>query len=109
MAFDSAIDYQLIHNFEGEIIKEYEYMPVVLVEFSKKSASSISKESDILYIEKDGEVTITSLTQAELSTQTIPWNIDKVNNSFTPLDGYKGAGIKVGIIDTGIDYTRLKR
>lgn len=105
LGFYSIIDYQLIDTYEGEIIREYQHMPAVLVELTQHSAKKISKESNVLYIETDDEVSVTSISPVNMSTEIIPWGFDKINAVVAHHEGFKGEGIKIGIIDSGIDYT----
>ena len=49
------------------------------------------------YIEPDRPV--------HMIAQTVPWGISAVNAPAVHARGNKGAGVKVGIIDTGIDHT----
>ena len=49
------------------------------------------------YIEPDRTITMIA--------QTVPWVISQVNAQVAHGRGVRGAAVKVGIIDTGIDYT----
>lgn len=96
IAFESKIDKNVIKAHGGEIKRQYKYIPVVTAKLSDKAAEALSKNPKISYIEKDAI--------AHTSSQVIPWGIPHVKATDVQALGYSGKGLKVGIIDTGIDY-----
>lgn len=56
----------------------------------------LQSNPNVEYVELDQEVYALA--------QTIPWGITKINAPTVWNTGNKGAGIKIGVIDTGIDY-----
>ncbi|WP_171418251.1 S8 family peptidase [Paenibacillus alvei] len=118
ISFQTSIDYNLIHTLEGKIVREYQEMPVVLVEISESKASKLNDYSQIQFYEPDlkikGTPEIEALSESGInpegtvplsqSTQEIPWGIEKVNALKVQEKGFTGQSIKIGIIDSGIDY-----
>lgn len=97
VAFNSSVDLNIIKTNGGEVKKHYKYMPLVAVKLSYQAAQALAKNPKIDFVEEDGEV--------QALGQTIPWGVPHVKATDVHINGITGAGIKVGIIDTGIDYT----
>lgn len=72
-------------------------MPVVAVKLPEKAVRALNNNPKIEYIEEDGFV--------QTIGQTTPCGISHVKATNIHNTGIGGYGIKVGIIDTGIDYT----
>ena len=86
----------IIHQNGGEIEHNYHVINGVSATLPKNAIDALSKNKDILYIEPDIEV--------QAFGQTIPWGVERVNAPMVhPVN--KGTGIKIAVIDSGIDYT----
>jgi len=80
---------------EGTIIRrKYNRIPVISAEVPERAIGLLRRLRGVSFVEKDGRV----YTLA----QTLPWGVDRVNAD-TVHSYNKGTGVKVGIIDTGID------
>ncbi len=97
IAFQSKIDKNVIKTHGGEIKRQYKHIPVVTAKLPEKAINALSKNPNIAYIEQDATAYATS--------QVIPWGIPHVKATDAQNLGYTGQGLKVGVIDTGIDYT----
>ena len=97
IAFESRVDKNVIKNHGGEIKNQYKYIPVIAAKLPAKAVEALSKNPNIAYIEQD--------TRAFATSQVEPWGIQHVKAPEAQALGYSGQGIKVGVIDTGIDYT----
>ena len=78
-----------------------------VTEMSARQAEALSGDSNVLYVEQDSEISISS-------TQLSPgWNLDRVDQRNLPWDGAysytsTGAGVHAYIIDTGIRPTHVE-
>lgn len=97
VSFDTEVDLNVIKSFGGEIKRQYKFMPVVAVNLPEKAVQALSNNPKVVYIEEDGNVQATG--------QVTPWGIPHVDADEVQQTGVVGSGVKVGIIDTGIDYT----
>lgn len=97
IAFQSTIDKGIVKANGGEVKRQYKYMPVVAAKLPDKAVQALSKNPKIAYIEEDGKVQVTE--------QEVPWGISHIKSTNVQQIGFSGAGVKVGILDTGIDYT----
>jgi subtilisin len=97
VSFDTEVDLNVIKSFGGEIKRQYKFMPVVAVKLPETVVQALSNNPKVDYIEEDGNV--------QAIGQVTPWGIPHVNADEVHQTGVVGSGVKVGIIDTGIDYT----
>ncbi|RCW41581.1 S8 family peptidase [Paenibacillus prosopidis] len=120
VSFHTSIDHQLINSLEGKIIKEYRYIPVAVVEISESKAASLKDYSQVEFFEPDLRVNAnpelntkvepnlkadTAESSPTISKQEVPWGISKINAIEVHKKGFTGKGIRIGIIDSGVDYT----
>jgi subtilisin family serine protease len=94
--FKNKPDAELVKANGGSIKYEYNVIPAIAAELPQKAIDALSKNPNIK-IEQDGI--------AQISGETVPWGISKVSAPATQALGFTGDGIKVAIIDTGVDYT----
>lgn len=82
---------------------------VITARVPENKIGEIRKDPDIEYIEMDQEAHVLGFPSEEIvrpfAEQSIPWGISKIRaTEVWPAYGDKGTGIKVCVIDTGIDY-----
>ena len=102
----------MVRQNDGEIINNYHIINGVSALMTEDAIEVLSKNKDVLYIEPDIEVQV--LEQPiegsvinfafEYPNQIIPWGVERVNATIVhPIT--KGSGIKIAVLDSGIDYT----
>jgi subtilisin len=104
VSFHTEADPILIKSVGGDIKHIYKYIPVISANLSESAVKILSKNTKIKYVEEDGRVKITSTLDLGI-LQTTPWGVSHVKAPDVHKEGIKGTGIKIGVIDTGIDYT----
>jgi subtilisin len=97
VSFNKNVDLNLIKSYGGQVKRQYKYMPVVSVNLPEKVTEALAKNPNVDYVEEDGKV--------QAIGQMTPWGIPHVNADDVHQTGVEGSGVKVGIVDTGIDYT----
>ncbi|GAW30603.1 S8 family serine peptidase [Carboxydocella sp. JDF658] len=86
----------LNRSLAGKIIHTYETLPYLVVALSSEEANSIRGEDGLVEIFEDGLAT----TQE----QQVPWGVSVIKGSKgATQSGIRGEGVRVGILDTGID------
>ena len=92
----------------GLDINEYE-APILVAVLSKEEALALKKDPNVASVDKDvREVfalpTVEGQETMAAASETIPWGIDRIR---APLawDISKGKGVKVAVLDSGIDFT----
>ena len=95
VGFKGKPDTGLLRAHNGDIKYEYSIISAVACSLPQMAIDALKRNPNIAYIELDGQVYITQ--------DTLPWGIDRIDAEVVhPYN--KGWGVKVAIIDTGIDY-----
>jgi subtilisin family serine protease len=99
----------LIVRNGGDITHEYTIVPAFAVSIPEKAIQGLSRNKNISAIEPDGVFTLitpTSDDQAALTNElTSTWGVGHIKSDYAHSRSHFGAGVKVAVIDTGIDYT----
>jgi subtilisin len=98
--FEGQVDRGLLNAFgveDSEVLHTYNLLPVALVELTDKQFNGLSHHPKIKAVEYNAEV--------KALGQTVPWGIPHVQGTNSHSAGYTGSGVKVAILDTGIDKT----
>lgn len=92
----NQVDKNMIRGHGGEIKYSYSIINAIAAEVPEQAIDALRKNPNVEYIEIDGEV--------HALGQVLPWGVDRIDAELVhPYN--KGTGVKVAIIDTGIDYT----
>jgi subtilisin len=94
----------LIHGAKGTIKRTYELIPAMVANLSEKQIAKLKKNSNIAYIEENA---IYRAAAAPLPGQEYEnsWGVSRIFADLSHASGNKGAGVKVAVLDTGIDYS----
>jgi len=106
VVFKNAPDAGLIRAHGGDIKYQYDIIPGIAVNMPVTALKGLQKHPNIAYIEED--------CQVHALGDTLPWGVDRIDAELVWGDsdsgsdiienGNAGDGVKVAIIDTGIDY-----
>ncbi|MDI6860316.1 MAG: S8 family serine peptidase [Methanocellales archaeon] len=96
IGFKDKPDPALIRAHGGDIKYKYHVIPAIAASMSPQACDAMMKNKNVAYIEPDHEV--------HALQQTLPWGVDRIDANLV-WSYNKGTGVKVAIIDTGIDYT----
>ena len=95
--FNGKADAALIRAHGGDIKYEYTIIPAIACSLPQQAIEALQRNPAIAYIEEDMEVHALS--------EEIPWGVDHIEADLVQYSGNEGTGVKIAIIDTGIDYT----
>ncbi|MDV2685983.1 S8 family peptidase [Alkalihalophilus lindianensis] len=96
--FDGAAQKGLVQAFgidNKDIIHEYDLLPVMHLNLTENQARGLQNHPHVQMVEENAEVTKLA--------QTTPWGIPRVQGTAAQDAGFTGNGVKVAILDTGID------
>jgi subtilisin len=82
----------LIHEAKGIIKRSYRLIPAMAVKVSEKEIEKIKKNKKVAYVEEDA---------IYRAVEPIPGS----EYAHAHAAGNKGAGVRIAVLDTGIDYT----
>ncbi len=77
------------------VLHTYNLLPVMLLQLTDAQANGLLRHPQIQAVELNAEV--------QAYGQTTPWGIPHVQATTAHANGYTGTGVKVAILDTGID------
>ncbi|WP_394697893.1 disaggregatase related repeat-containing protein [uncultured Methanomethylovorans sp.] len=107
--FKEKADADLVREYGGDVKYNYTLIPVVAAELTQDAIDALSQNPTIDFIEPDGQAQIPKdyddFTLDEVLADEIPWGISRINATAAQALGFKGSGVKVAVIDSGIDYT----
>jgi len=98
--FEGQADKGLFKAFgvtDDDILNTFNLLPVVHLRLTEQQAAALSKNPHIKALELNGKV--------QKLEQTVPWGIERIQATTAQQAGYTGTGVKIAILDTGIDNT----
>lgn len=95
VGFRGLPDAAFVKSLGGEVVHAYHIVPALAVRLPDAAVAALRANPNVAYVEADGVV--------HALADTVPWGISRVGADQVQAGGNYGAGIKVGIIDTGID------
>jgi subtilisin family serine protease len=93
-----AADKAMVHGHGGDIKYSYTIINAIAAKLPEPAIENIQKNPRVTYVEMDGEV---HTLDAELDNS---WGVKRIGAGTVHDSGNKGYGVKVAILDTGIDY-----
>ena len=94
VGFERTPDVGIVTTYGGEIKCTYDSISAVAANIPVKAISALEKNPKVAYIEYD--VTVNMLSEE------LPWGVDRIDAD-QAWDASTGTGVKVAVIDTGID------
>ena len=93
----------LIHGAKGIIKRAFRLIPAMAVSLPEEEIVNIKKNNKIAYIEDDSIVTAVEPLIGEEYANS--WGVLHIGSDVAHAGGNKGLGVKIAVLDTGIDYT----
>jgi len=87
----------LVKGLGGKIKYTYNIIPAIAASVPEVAIEALKKNPNITDVGLDNQVFAIE--------QILPWGIDRIDAEVVHASENKGAGVKVAIIDSGIDYT----
>ncbi len=102
--FHNTPDANLVAQY-GQVHRVFHLIPAVVATLPQPAIDALSKNPNVKYIEPDQYVQLVEpsvVIQGKPSRQKVPWGVDRIDADLA-WAVTKGTGIKVAIVDTGID------
>ncbi|MDW7731822.1 MAG: S8 family serine peptidase [Methanolobus sp.] len=102
IGFKGSPDAVLVESLGGEIKYQYHAIPAIAASVPGSAIIALKNDPDVEYVELDTEVYIDEMPEV-YPDENVPWGVARVEADKV-YDTYSGSGVKVAVIDTGIDY-----
>jgi len=80
----------------GTVHRSFELVPAVAARLTEQAARKLKARHDVEYVEED--IVLYAIGQI------VPWGVNRIDADLAWPTGNTGRGVKVAILDTGIDY-----
>lgn len=87
----------MIRAFGGSVKFTYNIVPAIAATVPQAALEGLSRNPKVKLIEADVEI--------HALGETLPWGVDRIDAELVHKAGNIGEGIKVAVIDSGVDYT----
>ena len=87
---------KLVKMYGGEIKYTFNISSAIAAKLPQKAVDAIAKHRDVAYVEMDVEF--------KALEDILPWGVDQIDAEIVHENNNRGAGVKIAVIDTGIDY-----
>lgn len=98
VGFKELPDAALIHAHGGEITYQYSIINAIACSLPAQAVNALQKNPKVAYVEEDIQV---SAADIELDNS---WGVKHIGAGTVHQSGNEGKGIKVAVLDTGINY-----
>jgi subtilisin family serine protease len=95
VTFKDKVDKSVIQKFKGKIKREHKHLPSLAVSLPTSEVENLKKNALVQSVEPD--------IQLKVTAQTMDWGVTAVEATYAWDNGYTGKGVKVAVLDTGID------
>jgi subtilisin len=103
IGFRDSPDAEFVESLSGEIKYQYHVIPAIAAKVPRHSISDLKNCPDVEFVEIDSEVCIEEISLL-IPNEKVMWGISRIEAG-TVHESFRGSGVKVAVIDTGIDYT----
>ena len=86
----------LVRSFDGDIRYSYHIIPAIAASIPESAIGGLSRNPHVIAVQPDIEIRAVD--------DYMPWGIARIGADVVQDAGNTGSGIKVAIIDTGVDY-----
>ncbi len=96
IGFENAPEPAAVTAVGGEVTHVYRLVPAVAATVPEAALDELRGRAGVRYVEPD--------SRAAAVQELLPWGVDRMDSELLHATGNLGQGIRVAIVDTGIDY-----
>lgn len=100
----SPSEMALVHRAKAVIRRNYQLIPAVAASLPEEEIDQLRKNSKIAYVEEDVVYSV-AIDSGIAEESYNSWGVRHIFADIAHAHGNRAAGVKVAILDTGIDYT----
>lgn len=93
----------LVHGAKGIIKHKHRIIPAITANLTEEAIAEIAKNPRVAYIADNSIVTAVEPLPGDEYLNS--WGVQHIGAGKVHTSGNKGAGVKIAVLDTGIDYT----
>lgn len=101
-------DIDFVSKYGGIVKKTYKIIKAISADVPQESMEIIRRDPNVEYIEIDEKVfahiPVGTCQEVRVLEQKTPWGIERIGSRLVNAVGNTGKGIKIGVLDSGIDY-----
>lgn len=114
----SAADADFVRQSGGKIRRQLRKSKLVTAKLTDEAAAKLRLDRRVAFIEEDKTFAVIdpapatssspSVTPAAVSADpeySAAWGVDRIGSQAAHDAGFRGAGVKIAVLDTGVDYT----
>ncbi len=87
---------EVVRGAGGAVHRSFDLVPAVAARLSERAIERLKARQDVEYVEED--VVLYAIGQV------VPWGVNRIDADLAWPTGNTGRGVKVAVLDTGIDY-----
>src|ERR1041385_3696443 len=102
---DGKYNPHIVRDAGGQIIEEFKDVGMLHAVVPPYSVANISQDPAVEFVEPDGQFEIAGTNTTENSGS---WALGEIGIEPDDLSNHTGRGVKIAVLDTGIDYTNTE-
>jgi len=103
----SAHEENLVHGARGRIHRTHRHISAITAELPEEEIARLKKDPSVAYVVDNIKFTLIRPVEplsVESPEYVDSWGVLRIGSDTAASRGFKGAGIKIAIVDSGIDY-----
>lgn len=100
-------EHNVVYGAKGRIRRNHRHIPALAAEVPEEEIARLKNDPSVAYVVDDIKVQPIQAIQTQISSTSEyidSWGVQRIGAEAAANRGFKGAGVKVGIVDSGIDY-----
>lgn len=92
-----ASEEAFLEAFGGHVKRVYHIVPAIAASIPQAALEGLMKNPRVARVESDVEI--------QAHGETTPWGVLRIDADDVQMSGNKGTGVKVAVVDSGVDYS----